>query len=153
MAKENLRVAQAQQQAATAQVDAAQVQNADLQLSYCTIVAPISGRIAQRTVQTGNRVSVGQALMAVVEDCGSQHRRYRESDRQTLSRWLRNGETFASNCEPADHADSWSSGGRSRAIRKRRERRHRQNAGIAAKITKIANRECRGIASNLIADY
>ena len=84
MAKENLRVAQAQQQAATAQVDAAQVQNADLQLSYCTIVAPISGRIAQRTVQTGNRVSVGQALMAVVEDCGSQHRRYRESDRQTL---------------------------------------------------------------------
>jgi len=84
VAKENLRVAQAQQQAATAQVYAAQVQNAELQLSYYTIVAPISGRIAQRTVQTGNRVSVGQALMAVVEDCGSQHRRYRESDRQTL---------------------------------------------------------------------
>jgi membrane fusion protein (multidrug efflux system) len=68
VAKENLRVAQAQQQAATAQVYAAQVQNAELQLSYYTIVAPISGRIAQRTVQTGNRVSVGQALMAVVED-------------------------------------------------------------------------------------
>ena len=70
VAKENLRVAQAQQQAATAQVDAAQaqVQNAELQLSYSTIVAPVSGRIAQRTVQTGNRVSVGQALMAAVED-------------------------------------------------------------------------------------
>ncbi len=70
MAKENLKVAQAQQQAASAQVDAAQaqVQNAELQLSYCTIVAPVSGRIAQKTVQTGNRVSVGQALMAVVED-------------------------------------------------------------------------------------
>ena len=70
VAQENLKVAQAQQQAASAQVDAAQaqVQNAELQLSYCTIVAPVSGRIAQRTVQTGNRVSVGQALMAVVED-------------------------------------------------------------------------------------
>jgi membrane fusion protein (multidrug efflux system) len=32
------------------------------------VVAPVSGRIAQKTVQTGNRVSVGQALMAVVED-------------------------------------------------------------------------------------
>jgi membrane fusion protein (multidrug efflux system) len=70
VAKENLKVAQAQQQAASAQVDAAQaqVQNAELQLSYCTIVAPVSGRIAQKTVQTGNRVSVGQPLMAVVED-------------------------------------------------------------------------------------
>ncbi|MBV8102595.1 MAG: HlyD family secretion protein [Verrucomicrobia bacterium] len=70
VAKENLKVAQAQQQAASAQVEAAQaqVQNAELQLSYCTIVAPVSGRIAQKTVQTGNRVSVGQALMAVVED-------------------------------------------------------------------------------------
>jgi len=70
VAKENLKVAQAQQQAASAQVDAAQaqVQNAELQLSYCTVVAPVSGRIAEKTVQTGNRVSVGQALMAVVED-------------------------------------------------------------------------------------
>jgi membrane fusion protein, multidrug efflux system len=70
VSKENLKVAQAQQQAASAQVDAAraQVQNAELQLSYCTVVAPVSGRIAQKTVQTGNRVSVGQALMAVVED-------------------------------------------------------------------------------------
>ena len=70
VARENLKVAQAQQQAASAQVEAAQaqVQSAELQLSYCTIVAPISGRIAQKTVQTGNRVQVGQALMAVVED-------------------------------------------------------------------------------------
>ena len=70
VARENLKVAQAQQQAASAQVEAAQaqVQNAELQLSYCTIVAPVSGRIAQKTVQTGNRVQVGQALMAVVED-------------------------------------------------------------------------------------
>ena len=70
VARENLKVAHAQQEAARAQADAAlaQVKNSELQLSYCTIVAPVSGRIAQRTVQTGNRVSVGQALMAVVED-------------------------------------------------------------------------------------
>jgi membrane fusion protein, multidrug efflux system len=68
--RENLKVAHAQEEAARAQAEAAraQVQNDELQLSYCTIVAPVSGRIAQKTVQTGNRVSVGQALMAVVED-------------------------------------------------------------------------------------
>ncbi len=70
VAEENLKVAQAQEGAARAQTAAAlaQVRSSELQLSYCTIVAPISGRIAQKTVQTGNRVSVGQALMAVVED-------------------------------------------------------------------------------------
>ena len=70
VAQENLKVARAQEGAARAQTEAAlaQVKNSELQLSYCTIVAPISGRIAQKTVQTGNRVSVGQALMAVVED-------------------------------------------------------------------------------------
>jgi membrane fusion protein, multidrug efflux system len=70
VAKENLKVAHAQEQAARAQAEAAQAQvkNSELQLSYCTIVAPVSGRIAEKTVQTGNRVSVGQALMAVVED-------------------------------------------------------------------------------------
>lgn len=70
VAKENLKVAQAQEEAARALTGAAlaQVKNSELQLSYCTIVAPVSGRIAQKTVETGNRLSVGQALMAVVED-------------------------------------------------------------------------------------
>jgi membrane fusion protein, multidrug efflux system len=70
VAKENLKVAHAQEEAARAGAEAAlaQVKNSELQLSYCTIVAPVSGRIAEKTVQTGNRVSVGQALMAVVED-------------------------------------------------------------------------------------
>jgi acetyl/propionyl-CoA carboxylase alpha subunit len=70
VAKENLKVAHAQEGAARAQTEAAlaQVKNSELQLSYCTVVAPVSGRIAQKTVQTGNCVSVGQALMAVVED-------------------------------------------------------------------------------------
>jgi membrane fusion protein (multidrug efflux system) len=70
VARENLEVAHAQEGAERAQAEAAlaQVRNSELQLSYCTIVAPVSGRIAEKTVQTGNRVSVGQALMAVVED-------------------------------------------------------------------------------------
>jgi membrane fusion protein, multidrug efflux system len=70
VAKENVKVAHAQEEAARAQAEAAlaQVKDSELQLSYCTIVAPVSGRIAEKTVQTGNRVSVGQALMAVVED-------------------------------------------------------------------------------------
>jgi membrane fusion protein (multidrug efflux system) len=70
VSKENVKVAHAQEEAARAEADAAlaQVKNSELQLSYCTIVAPVSGRIAEKTVQTGNRVSVGQALMAVVED-------------------------------------------------------------------------------------
>jgi membrane fusion protein, multidrug efflux system len=70
VARENLKVAHAQEEAARAETAAAlaQVKNSELQLSYCTIVAPVSGRIAEKTVQTGNRVSVGQALMAVVED-------------------------------------------------------------------------------------
>ena len=70
VSKENVKVAHAQEEAVRAEAAAAQAQvkNSELQLSYCTIVAPVSGRIAQKTVQTGNRVSVGQALMAVVED-------------------------------------------------------------------------------------
>jgi membrane fusion protein (multidrug efflux system) len=70
VAKENVKVAHAQEEAARAEAEAAQAQvrSSELQLSYCTVVAPVSGRIAEKTVQTGNRVSVGQALMAVVED-------------------------------------------------------------------------------------
>ena len=41
--------------------------NAELQLSYTTIVAPADGVIAKKTVETGHRIQPGQALMAVVE--------------------------------------------------------------------------------------
>ena len=44
-----------------ADLDAAQ-----LHLSYCTITAPISGYVAQKWVQIGDRIQPGQALMAVV---------------------------------------------------------------------------------------
>jgi len=41
--------------------------NAELQLSYTTIVAPADGVIAKKTVETGHHIQPGQALMAVVE--------------------------------------------------------------------------------------
>lgn len=44
----------------------ADLKTAMLQLSYCTIKAPISGFIAQKNIQLGERVQTGQAMMAVV---------------------------------------------------------------------------------------
>ena len=52
---------------AALQVDDANVANARLQLSYATIVAPAPGRITRRTVELGNYVNPGQALLAVVQ--------------------------------------------------------------------------------------
>lgn len=69
--------AQAQLKSGEAQVLAArtQAQEADanvaagtLQLSYCTIAAPVTGRIAHRTVSVGNYINPGQALFAIVRD-------------------------------------------------------------------------------------
>lgn len=45
---------------------AARLEQAGLDLSYCTLRAPIAGQIAQKGVQLGNRVKPGQPLMAVV---------------------------------------------------------------------------------------
>jgi len=46
----------------------ARLQDAEDQLAYCTIRAPADGRVGRKTVETGNRLNVGAALMAVVED-------------------------------------------------------------------------------------
>ena len=54
-------------QAAVAQAMAA-LQDAKLQLSYTIIKAPVSGRIGKKSVEEGQRVQVGQPLMAIVED-------------------------------------------------------------------------------------
>ncbi|HEY9622251.1 MAG TPA: HlyD family secretion protein [Crinalium sp.] len=45
----------------------AELRNADLQLSYTSIVAPIAGRIGNKTVQVGQRVQPGQTLMSLVQ--------------------------------------------------------------------------------------
>ena len=52
--------------AATAQKSAAALQQAQLNLQYTTIVAPVSGIVGQRSVQPGQNVSPGQQLMAIV---------------------------------------------------------------------------------------
>jgi membrane fusion protein, multidrug efflux system len=44
----------------------AELEAAKLNLSYCTIAAPIPGYVAQKAIQIGDRVQPGQALMAVV---------------------------------------------------------------------------------------
>lgn len=44
----------------------ADLEAAQLNLSYCHVAAPIDGYIAQKNVQIGDRVQPGQALMAVV---------------------------------------------------------------------------------------
>ncbi len=44
----------------------AELEAARLQLSYCWISAPIDGYVAEKSVQVGDRIQPGQALMAVV---------------------------------------------------------------------------------------
>lgn len=41
---------------------------ANLQLSYCTIVAPADGIVSKKNVQIGQVVSIGQALMAIADN-------------------------------------------------------------------------------------
>lgn len=69
-AQANLASQQAQIEAARANLKAADVTvaNAELQLSYTNIVAPRDGKVAKRTVNLGDYVSPGQALLAVVGD-------------------------------------------------------------------------------------
>ena len=45
----------------------AEVERAEVNLSYCKILAPIDGRVTQRTVEVGNYVAVGQALFLLVD--------------------------------------------------------------------------------------
>jgi len=47
---------------------AAALEDARLQLSYTVIKAPASGRVGRKSVEVGQRLQVGQPLMAIVED-------------------------------------------------------------------------------------
>lgn len=47
---------------------AAQLHDAELQLQYTRIVAPVSGRIGKKSVEVGTRVQAGQVLLAIVQD-------------------------------------------------------------------------------------
>ncbi len=46
----------------------AAVRQAELQLSYTRITAPVAGRVARKTVEEGQQIQPGQALLAVVPD-------------------------------------------------------------------------------------
>jgi membrane fusion protein (multidrug efflux system) len=61
-------VQQSRAQAAEAQATQARaaLEQAELNLQYTTIVAPVSGITGQRTVQPGQNVSPGQQLMTIV---------------------------------------------------------------------------------------
>jgi membrane fusion protein (multidrug efflux system) len=69
-AEAQLKSQQAKIEAADASVvkASADVLNAELQLSYTRIVAPQAGRVTRRSVNLGNYVTPGQALLAIVPD-------------------------------------------------------------------------------------
>lgn len=52
---------------ATVQADEANLANARLQLSYTEVRAPAPGRVTKKTVEVGNYVSPGQAMLAIVQ--------------------------------------------------------------------------------------
>ena len=56
----------AQAAEAEAEKSAADLQQAQLNLQYTTIVAPVSGIVGQRSVQPGQNVSPGQQLMTII---------------------------------------------------------------------------------------
>jgi len=56
----------AQAAEAEAEKSAAALQQAQLNLQYTTIVAPVSGIVGQRSVQPGQNVSPGQQLMTII---------------------------------------------------------------------------------------
>jgi len=44
------------------------VHEAELQLTYCSVISPVDGKVSKRTVETGQRLQPGEALMAIVPD-------------------------------------------------------------------------------------
>ena len=63
MTRRNLNVEEAAVQKAQSEV-----KNAATQLSYTNITAPITGRIGHRTIEVGQQIERGQALMSIVSD-------------------------------------------------------------------------------------
>ncbi len=67
-APKQVAVSEARAKSALAQVaqKKALVEQAKLNLSYCTIVAPVAGIVGKKTVEVGQNISPGQQLMALV---------------------------------------------------------------------------------------
>ena len=68
--RSNKEAAITQLKVAQANVAAAQASqhDAELQLSYCSVISPVRGKVSRKTVETGQRLAPGQALMAIVPD-------------------------------------------------------------------------------------
>ena len=66
--EEQVKVSSAQAQAVSASIEQARANlaMAELDLSYTNIVAPVDGEVTKKTVEVGQSVQAGQALMAVV---------------------------------------------------------------------------------------
>ncbi len=67
-APKQVQVSEARARSAQAQVDQkkALVEQAKLNLTYCTILAPVAGIVGKKTVELGQNISPGQQLMALV---------------------------------------------------------------------------------------
>jgi len=67
-APKQVAVSEARAKSALAQVaqKKALVEQAKLNLSYCTLVAPVAGIVGKKTVELGQNISPGQQLMAIV---------------------------------------------------------------------------------------
>ena len=53
---------------AAVETSQASLDNAKLQQSYCWVLAPVDGRVSRRTVEVGQQLSAGQALMSITPD-------------------------------------------------------------------------------------
>ena len=64
-AMEQNREAEVTSSQAAVETSQSNLDNAVLQLSYCWVLAPCDGRVSKRTVETGQQLSAGQAIMAI----------------------------------------------------------------------------------------
>jgi membrane fusion protein (multidrug efflux system) len=62
-----IREANIKDQQANAEATGAVLERAKLNLSYCRIVAPVSGVVTQRSAEVGARISAGQQLLMIVQ--------------------------------------------------------------------------------------
>jgi membrane fusion protein (multidrug efflux system) len=69
---------------AAVSVAVANVDNAQLQVSYCSVYAPCDGRVSRRTVETGQQLSPGQAIMSITPDIVWVLANYKETQLQHI---------------------------------------------------------------------
>jgi membrane fusion protein, multidrug efflux system len=60
--------AQIKKAKALIEIRKAALEQAELKLSYCTVVAPVSGRIGKRTIEHGQYIQPGAPLFSIVND-------------------------------------------------------------------------------------